>query len=244
MTTVNYKLIVQNKETCIDLLKYLDKNIVSVNRLGATVKIEKIDDGDMDDDLVETFRKNGITRLPVLIGPDGTKFIGLKRVIDLFEKNLNTHKNQGRANPLGGVDDGPAAEFGSNPDLGDFYMKELFSGQDRHGAMIPRKDKDEDGVDEGLGNNFERGMAEQNKRARHRLGEGNERNNDPAPQRRPRNTREESSDEDNVADDYDNEPPARGRRGGIPNLPATGDTGGDDMDQRMLAAWMDNNDGA
>jgi hypothetical protein len=121
-----FKLIVQVSDTCIELLRYLDKNIVSVNNLGAKVQVEKIGKDEFDEDMVETLRKKGITRLPALVAPDGKLFIGLKKIMDLFEKNLNNVRNDARTGAIGG----PAedAEMGSNPDLTDFWSRELFAG--------------------------------------------------------------------------------------------------------------------
>lgn len=247
-----FKLIVQPTETCLELLRYLHKNIEDVNRLGAGVQIEKVDKGEIDDDLLEIFRKKGITRLPALLAPDGHIFIGLKQVVELFEKNLNNSRTSSRAGPANDPYGGPAydAELGSNPDMTNFWMRELYAGCDNRGRMIPRKDKDE-GDDEG--GDIEKRLSDYRRNVpRHRRTDtGRERDVDPAPRNRGRNRHDEdfTDEDDNIADDdeYDDEPAAPPRRGGngrgAPRLSGTGDVRGDDMDQRMLAAWMDNNPG-
>lgn len=127
-----FKLIVQPTETCLDLLRFLYKNIEDINALGVVVKVEKISKDELDDDLAEMFRKKGITRLPAMIAPDGFIFIGLKQIIDLFEKNLKTCKMSSRADP---------ADSG---DVSDYWMKEMYSGRDKAGKAVARQDEDDE----------------------------------------------------------------------------------------------------
>lgn len=243
-----FKLIVQPTETCLELLRYLDKNIGDVNSLGAGVQIEKISNDEIDEDLIETFRKKGITRLPALLAPDGHVFIGLKQVIELFEKNLNSSRTGARAGPITDPYGGPAndAELGSNPDLTTFYMRELYSGCDKRGRLIPRKDKDE-GNDDEEGGDIEKRLSDYRRNVpRHRRTDtGRERDIDPAPRQRGRRHEELTEDDDNIADDEDEydepAPPRRGNNGRSTRLSSTDDSRGDDMDQRMLDAWMANN---
>ena len=235
-----FKLIVQPTPTCMDLLKYLNKNIRSVNQLGARVVIERIGDGEMDDDLVDTFRKKGITRLPAMIAPDGYVFIGLKQVTEVFEKNIRNVKTMSRAEPVGMDDTG-----GTNPALDDFYMRELFDGVDKHGKHIPRSDTDEP---DGDGCNIEEQLSEYRRNVpTHRTGSDGANIDRPRQSRRTRGrgeTRrrdEPQYDYDNIGDDSDEEYDTRQQpRLSAPMLSRTGDSKGDDMDQRMLAAWMDN----
>jgi hypothetical protein len=233
-----FKLIVQPTETCLELLRYVDKNIEDINRLGVGVRIEKISKNDIDEDLIEVFRKRGIVRLPTMLAPDGTAFTGLKQITALFEKNLNTARNGARADPYGG----PAvdAEFGSNPDMTDFWHRELFSGRDSDGRSVPRKDEEEDEND---GEDMTRRLAEyrRNEPAHRSRAAARERDVDPAP-RRGRAADVHDTHDDNIAD---SPPRARARGGGntATRMESTGDPRADDMDAAMLAAWMDNNAG-
>jgi hypothetical protein len=244
-----FKLIVQVNEVCLEILRYLDKNISTINRLGVRIQVEKLSKSELDEEMLETLRKKGITRLPVLIVNDGKLLVGLKRIIDMFEKNLNNARVDERVSPAGDYG-GPAvgAEMGTNPDLCDYWQRELYAGTDRKGKMIPRDDKDE-GEDEG--GDIERRLADyrRNEPKHRRSGGGRERDIDPPPRERPRRGGHRVEEpEDNIADSdddsdggYDEPPPKRGGGSRAPRLPPTGDAGGDAMDQRMLAAWMDNN---
>lgn len=244
-----FKLIVQTSDTCLDLLRYMNKNITTINQLGVRVAVEKISKQEFDDDMVETLRKKGITRLPALIAPDGKLFIGIKRITDLFDKNLNSARNDSRTNPSGEYG-GPAtgAEMGSNPDLTDFWQAELFAGQDRKGRHIPRKDKDEEEDEAG---DIQRRLDDYRRtEPKHRRSDGGrERDIDPPVQDRARRGRQvEEEPEDNIADSDDegyDDPAPPTRRGSVrpPRTSSSGDARGDDMDQRMMAAWLDNNSG-
>lgn len=230
-----FKLIVQPTESCLDLLRYIDKNIKEINSMGAGIRVEKITKDEIDDDLIAVFNKQGITRLPAMIAPDNHIFIGLRQISDVFQKNLNNGRNRDRASAYSGAD----AEFGSNPDLTDFYMKELYSGVTKRGKFIPREDDDDDDAELNK-HDIQRRMAQYDRnKPRHRRAGGGERNRDYDDE--PRRRRYDDDDVDNI-DDSDDEPEPP-RRGGKkrPQVSNSGDARGDDMDDQMLAAWMDNN---
>lgn len=231
---VCYKLIVREDEACERLLKYLNKNITIIKRLGARVRISKIE-ADLDKETVERLRDEGIVRLPALVDPSGNKIIGLKKIIELFEHNIN--KNKPGATKAERFTDN---EFGENPALNDFYMQELFAGRDQTtGKMIARKDKDE-ADDENVGNDMQRRMAEYRAPA-HRTGkqdrndhhndDNNNLNDDRAPPTRNRGSERRNNDypDDNIAD----EPPPRQRAQPPP-------VDGDEIEQRMWATMFDN----
>ncbi len=240
MTDVKiFKLFVQPDRPCLDVLRYLNKNIEEVNTMGAGVRVDKIDKDGVDEDQLEIFRKRGITRLPALMAPDGKVFTGLQQVVGLFEKNLNRDRTNSRLDPSEVGMPAGSAEMGTNPDLTDFWAREMYSGRDKRGRLIPRKDKDEAEDEAG---DLERRMAEYNRnQPRHRRPDHREQDIDPTPRHR-RQTRREESSEDNIASSEESPPPTNRRRN-PPRLAGTGDARGDDMDQRMLAAWMDNNPG-
>ncbi len=223
----------------MEALRYIDKNIGEINALGVAVEIEKISKDEFDEELVESFRKKGITRLPVLLAPDGAPFIGVKNVIGLFEKNLGTARMGGRIGAAkGGYDGGVNAEMGSNADMNDFWMDELFAGKDRKGKMIARTDKDEC---EDESKDFDKKMSDYKRNMpKHHRKDTDETNIDT-----PRRRREvPTEDYDNVvsSDEDSYEEPRSRKRMPEMRLPSSGEGGdGDAMDNKMLAAWMENN---
>ncbi|SIP86048.1 Hypothetical protein PACV_335 [Pacmanvirus A23] len=232
--TKTFKLIVQVSDNCLDLLRYLDKNINDINKLGVRVQVEKIAKDEFDDEMVENLRKRGITRLPALIAPDNKIFIGLASITNLFEKNLNNVRTGQRVGPIRG---GDSSESDSNLDISDYMMKEMYEGTDRStGKIIVKDDKDE--LDDEA-SDIERKMGQYRRNIpKHRQqSSGRERDIDPVP--RNRNRRRDELEDNIEVDDYDEpEPPRRGRASAIE---PSDDMAGDDMDQRMLSAWMDNN---
>jgi hypothetical protein len=249
MSTKTFKLIVTISPKSIQLLRYLNKHISQINTLGAKVHIEKLDKDAFDEDMVSALKRKGITRLPALMSPDGKNFIGLKNITELFDRNLQTLRNSSRISadldPYGGPATG--AEMGSNPDMNDFYMRELFNGVDKHGQPIARVDKDE--ADNEGGDIGDRMRAYERNIPSHRQGNsGRERDIDTGPRQRGR-TRDEDDyerprgrgrgrdDPDDNIEDPENTPIR------APRLPSTGDGGGDAMDRRMMDAWLDNNPG-
>ena len=244
---VQYKLIVREDDACERLLRYLAKNITTIKRLGAKVRISKID-AELDAKAVEQLRNEGIVRLPALVDPSGNKIIGLKKIVELFEKNINKSKKAASTSPYGG----PAvnSEFGANPELNDFYMQELFSGRDQSGKLIARKDKDE-AEDEGVSNDMQRRMAEY-RAPTHRTGQQGANRTDfdrddryddraavPVRGGRGGGAREtQDYPDDNIAD----EPRPRNRTRMADNTPPPQGppTSEDDIEQRMWATMMNN----
>jgi hypothetical protein len=118
-------------------------------------------------------------------------------------------------------------------------MKELYSGVTKRGKFIPREDDDDDDAELNK-HDIQRRMAQYDRnKPRHRRAGGGERNRDYDDE--PRRRRYDDDDVDNI-DDSDDEPEPP-RRGGKkrPQVSNSGDARGDDMDDQMLAAWMDNN---
>ncbi len=119
-----FKLLVKDSGgPSIAILKYFDKNIERINAMGVTIVITKIDEDDLDKDMVTDLAENGIARLPALITDNDKKFVGNK-IKDVFDKNLQAYKRRDTASA-------PARsgsknmEFGTNPDLGAYYHKHL-----------------------------------------------------------------------------------------------------------------------
>jgi hypothetical protein len=130
-----FKVIVQPSRNCLELLEYINNNIQSINKMGIWLQVEKVTRDDMTDDLVEIFRKNGITRLPVMFSPDGRSFIGTSKIRDIFERNITTMRVSDK---LGMGINQPQAT-----DLESFWQNEMFQ-QGENGKYIPRDDVDPD----------------------------------------------------------------------------------------------------
>lgn len=240
-----FKLIVTATDNCLEICRYLNKNVIGINKLGVRVTVEKINTAEFDEEMVEILRKKGITRLPTLIAPDGKLFIGLKTITNLFEKNLRGGRTMDRFSPMNGEYNSGNAELGSNPSMTDFWMRELFTGMDKRGKFIPRKDKD-DPDDES--EDLTKRMNEYRRREpRHRRQDSErERDLDPPVKTRRRvvpvdDNVEETVNRDEFGDDESEEEYDLPPRKNVPKISTSGDARGDDMDQRMLAAWLDNN---
>lgn len=244
----NFKLIVQYTVSCLEILKYLDKHINKINNLGAIVHIKKVD-ANIDDALADMFRRKGITRLPALIAPDGTLFIGIKQVFELFEKNLKFASGSRTARPMGNSgntnyddkdddDDNGGGGGAGGEYLNNFYEKELFSNEG-NGRYVPRMDDEED---ENEQNDIQRKMSDYNRSIKPTSkNEGKERNigqNNRNKKQRAQPV-DDISEEDNITYEGYNEPvpPKRKSLGGVKFTP-TGDKD-DDMDQRMISAYLE-----
>ena len=244
-----FKLIVTVNDKCKKVLEYLTQCITDINKMGVKVHIEKIGKDEFDEDMVELLRKKGITRLPVLIAPDGASFIGVNKITDLFERNLKNVKNGNRVAPAGdGI--GGNTEMGSNPELTDFWMSEMYGGKDQNGRLIPRNDADEG---QGEGDDMDARMRAYQARVPKHRGGGAQPERNIEPPARPRRRRNDpppeqhhQPPEDNIAeDDY----PGYDIPTATPSTPIRApafdqtDEGGADVDQKMLAAWLNNNPG-
>lgn len=259
-----FKLVVQPTSNCVELLRYLDANIEAINRLGVGVRVEKISKND-DENMVEIMRKKGITRLPALIAPDGKLFIGSKQIQELFDRNLSTARNNNRMNPVGGAgrDSGDSRMGADSEDstgsyLTDYYMREMYTGS-KDGKLIPREDKEDDDF-EGNTSDIDKRLAEYRKHApkhhrepspddsddevpnygnRGNRGGNNGNHNNNMNNRRGKGDARHDDPDDNIASDDEYDVPVR-----APKLEPSGDNGGDDLDRRMLAAWMANSGAA
>lgn len=224
-----FKVLVQSKEHSMELAYYLDDHIREINRLGICVRVEKIGADEMDDEMAEALRKRGITRLPAMIMNDGCAIIGKDKIIDMFEKGVQGQRRGAKLSA-----DSPGMEYGTNPDMSEFWMRELYN---RNGHEItPKKDEDEDRSE---GFDMERRMRdyERNIPKHRRGGETRERDFDQTAvqQQQKRGGRNHGPppiiNDDNIADTPYDEP--RGSH--------SGDVNGDAMDEKMMSAWMQNN---
>lgn len=246
----NFKLIVTPNENCLKVLKYLQKSITDINAMGVRVQVEKISHKNFDEDMVEILRRKGITRLPVLIAPDGASFIGVVKITELFERNIKNLKNGNRVSPAGAenpkLNKGGNDEMGTNPALTDFWMSEMYGGKDDNGRLIPKKDQDEGDDDR---NDMDAKMRNYQSRVpRHRGGGAQtERNIEPAERPRRRRNAPAAQPVDNIADDHHDEGMEYEPPDITPSTPirapkfTPSEEGGDEYDQKMLNAWLDNN---
>jgi hypothetical protein len=224
-----FRLIVKPGKNSLDILRYVSKNIAGLNRAGIRIKIEKINTSEFTEEVVNSLKKQGVNRLPVLIGPDGKTYVGINAIKRFCDGHLAAPAARPRQAPASW-----AADFGTNSDLSSFWMNEMCSGT-KNGKLIPRTGDDE-GVDEGR--DLEQRMAEARRQPppRQRRPQATDFAPDSPPQRR--NTYPSG---DNIAPEQD-----FGETAHVPiRAPMLGGGGGGDdaMDQKMLAAWIDNNSG-
>lgn len=221
-----FKLIVQDSESCVKLLRYLNKQIETINKLGAGVVIEKIEKSEFDAEMVESLRKKGITRLPALVAPDNKKFIGYEQITELFEKNISSAKKSS----VGDAADGASVY--------DHWMKTLYSGE-KNGKFDDSDEEDDNR------NDIQRRMAHyQRNIPKHRREDGGRKSAPKKTAREPTRpaARERDYDdeeyEDNIADeDY---PEERRDRIEMPEMSGGDDARGDELDKIMLAAYLEN----
>ena len=227
------KLIVRCTENCLEILRYLNEIIVQVNEMGMRVEIERIDNADMTDDMVQSLKRAGIRALPALVISGMAKpYIGVGEIKGLFEKNL-AKLNNGKRIAVGGMGMDPDAP---PTDLDDYWTREMTAGM-KKGPKGKVEFNDNDGP-VGEGQDFEKKMAEYRKKIpAHRQGgraqeQEQEHEQSPPPRRRREPEPEETT------------PPPR-RRGAAPpqrdNIDRSATTGDDDTDRKMMNAWMENN---
>lgn len=234
-----FKLIVTANDNCMKILRYLQKCIADINKMGVAVHIEKISRKEFDEDMVEMLRRKGITRLPVLLAPDGASFIGVVKITELFERNLKNLRNGNRVAPGTASDvtesNTSNTEIGTNPALTDFWMSEMYGGKDENGRMIPKKDQEEGDDDR---NDMDARMRDYQSRVPRHRGGGAQPERNIEPQERPRRRKVQPVDNIAVDDPQEETPTATPIR--VPKYTPT-DEGGEDVDQKMLSAWLENN---
>jgi hypothetical protein len=188
-----FKLIVQYTNNCVSLLRYINLHIGEINNLGAVIKIEKVNKCDLDEDLVDALRKRGITRLPAMLGPDGSPFIGASQIIKILNAGLTSQRNTARIAPPPAIND-----------LAAFYEREMFD-HDKSGIRVNPRQDPEDEYTEGGQIDFTRKMSDFTQQ---RGPLKTEQDIDYAPRqsvlRRNDTPRQYSAPQDNIADDDGN----------------------------------------
>lgn len=236
--TKMFKILVQCKPHSIELAHYIDNHILNINNIGIFINMEKIGSDD-DEKIVGALRKRGITRLPAMILDNGQVVVGKDKIIDLFKMRL-------QGDGYNNNDVGCRTDYGTNPDMADFWMHELYSDTD--GKKLPKNDTDEDNNE---GNDIDRRLRnyDSNIPKHRRGGATSERDFDQTTSQRKRRSNNgppeivDNTTNDNV-DDIDeprgNESYMNHNGGGPRGGNITG-LSGDAMDEKMMTAWMQNN---
>lgn len=142
-----FKLLVKDSGALtLNILKYFNKNICDINRMGVVLQITKIEEEDLDKDLVENLASSGICRFPALINDTGKIFLGVQKIRDLFDRNIQSFRKQAVGRPAGRapVASGNNTEFGSNPDLAAFWHQEMKEDESQENDDISDTKKDLD----------------------------------------------------------------------------------------------------
>jgi hypothetical protein len=215
----DYKIIVTNSDPSIRLLQYINDQIEAiVFATGCFVKIEKIDKKDLDDEKLAALKKRGISALPVAVSPSGKVIPGTASVIKLFSGKIRA-ATSGKGGDDGGY---VARDMGNDPQLSNFYAREMF--EIKNGVLEKRTDAEDEMGDNAKGE-IEKKMRSFQRPSHYDQPSGKSKHSKrPAP--REESSEDEYSMEENVAQPHSNE-----------HL----QTGGTDMDSRMMDAWLTNN---
>ncbi len=219
VSRMKVKILVQNSASCTKLLRYINNNAQKIRDLGVTIRIEKLSRNDCDGETISKLQKKGIVRLPALIAPDGTKFIGIKSIIKLLESNFKSKQVDLKINPI--ID---------YNDVHSYMNREIMSNLDESGK--PKNDRED--MDEDNNVDFASKMADYARNTpKHRRNDKEK--NVEIPTRPARNNVPNVINHDNAdPDDYDNID-----MDDTPNIPINTDFG-DDVDRRMMEAWKNN----
>ena len=212
-----YKFIVQVSDNCRDLLKYIDKNIDILNSIGIEVRIEKISKKDIDDEMLEYLRKKNITRLPTMITPNNDMISGLKKITDIFEKNIKYMNINNKFTPAG-------RELNAGDDVSSYLSNQIYSGVSMKDKKfsIEKEPNDEDDPSRDIQEKMN--MYMKNRPKHHTGSESNIENN---PRRRRVQSVTEDENEVQTNDNIQAPPPGPGAD--------------DSMDDMMINAWLQNN---
>lgn len=273
-----FKLIVSSSNNSKTLLIYVKNNIKSLNRAGITVRIDKLNDDEIDDDLLDRLRQKGITSLPAMLTPDNKLFIGVNAIKKLFDSRLTP----ARADKIH-MDDAATDDFtaGDTGDVSSYLTNAVCHGIKRDNTGRIYFDDDDDEYSKTKQEIQARLNQYQRNTPKHRrqMGDRDRRsgtcNDDEdidappprrtGPRRQNRNNYyyDDEDPEDNIADDqgdYNDAPRMpprrrpRGRRDNTddygsdrrrrdkPYQPLTAAMSQDELEQRMIEAYMDNNE--
>lgn len=190
-----HKLLVDDSDTCVQLLRYLDKNIRTFVKNGVRIKIVDLEKESITEETVRGLQSSGVTAFPALVPSEGGRpIIGYKNIVGLMER--------GRQKILG-------YELGTPVDSIEDYMHstimegaEYSTGKGKHKKTISFRDEDEGMGDDGKDLNKKLAAY---KPPRHRRGD-EEKDADVGGDNRRRRRRHDDSDEE---EDNDPPPPPR-----------------------------------
>lgn len=145
------KLYVGISDVSLDLLKHIDRHIIDILSMGIKIDIEKIVEKEMDTEDVQLLAKKGVVRLPTLLSPGGTPYVGIDAILKLINdsiKKSNLRGGPSQGNGEWGGRSGGSRDviqhgdiIGTNTDLSDFYAREMYQMKD--GKREARTDKDD-----------------------------------------------------------------------------------------------------
>jgi hypothetical protein len=83
---IELTVIVQPSPNCVDVLKYIDTHIRSINALSVHIDIIRVEPTNKS--ALKKLRDSGIKYLPALTNKEGKIYVGKEDIISLFERNL------------------------------------------------------------------------------------------------------------------------------------------------------------
>ncbi len=95
----NYKIIVNSDTNSVKLIKFIRGNISIIKQMGVFLDIKFLRKKDLTKKLVKSLEKENISRLPVMIDPEGNKILGYKEIRSIFERNINDFNASTTATP-------------------------------------------------------------------------------------------------------------------------------------------------
>ena len=234
-------------KTSLDLCERLDtgRKVEDINAAGYNLDVIKVP-AKPSAETLKTLETLKITRLPALFEPRTREtFIGIGDILRRVEKLTNGRRPAAR----------PTGDLGVGGELGAWQAREMYNT--RGGELVPRDDDEADetrAFERDIDRKKRRYDAPQHRRAP-REQEAREpprarpRRRSPSPEDRSRSNSPRDRSEsppprrerapvrrDNIDDEDDDRPRGRARRGG------GGGSGEDQMDDRMLKAFLENND--
>jgi hypothetical protein len=223
-----FTLLVNEGQYCTKILRYINQNITEINRLGVVLVIKKISAGSN----LKKLQSKGINSLPVLFTRNGDHLKGYKKIMDYFEKHINTAVSMKQyQNPY-------KEEFGNDLGMAQYWSKLMYD-TDEKGRRVPSKDETGDSDDDALSSqHIESMMSKYNKSrpAHHMPSMGNNEFVNNKKQIRKKSKMMNDNIESDDDDDYDLSKKPRPKY----KVSKSNDRKGDEMDEKMLNAMMDN----
>lgn len=224
-----FKVLIQDGDNCLRLMRYLDNNILAIKRLGVRVLVEKFTEDDMRDEVVEALYAHGITSFPAITSKGQKPIVGYKSIINMFEMNI--HKGA-----RGGGNDG----MRDPNDLSSYMNQEIF-GRNSKGDLEDDED-DHVRIEKDIMSKmrqYEKKVPRHRSTKSHEIDIAGRRGGVRAPvtddEDLPDNIKLQEDDSEYI-DAYDEPRPSGGRQSA-----ATAHGGAIDQDAMMLEAWMNNN---